>query len=169
MTVAVRARREGVGAMRILLITAVALCVAGCGDPEDPEADDPVLTSGALVTYMRTGGVGGIDERLRIEPDGGATIMIGEPMNTERSFDLSAAELEHVQALLETADLEAMPSEPEPTGCADCFVYTVEYAGRSVTYDDATEPEASVAELVAGLNELVTAYQPAPAGYIKGD
>ena len=52
-----------------------SLLVAGCGSADDPSADDPVLTNGALVTYTRTGGVGGIDERLRIDPDGGATIM----------------------------------------------------------------------------------------------
>ena len=61
-----------------------------------------------------------------------------------------------------------MPIEPEPTGCADCFVYTVEYGGRSITYDDATEPEPSVAELVAALDAIVTEHQPASAGYIKG-
>jgi hypothetical protein len=159
--------------MRMLIVIAIALFAAGCGssdapESDQPESDVPVLTDGALVIYSRTGGVGGIDERLRIEPDGSATVMIGEPMNTERSFELSATELDDVQALLDSADLEAMPTEAQPTGCADCFVYTVEYGGRSVTYDDATEPEPSVGELVTGLDDLVTEHQPVSAGYIKG-
>ena len=156
--------------MRVLLIAVIALFAAGCGDSDEPQPSDdgPVLTNGALVTYSRSGGVGGIDERLRIEPDGSATVTIGEPMNTDRSFNLSASELADVQALLDAADLDAMPVEPQPTGCADCFVYTVEYGGRSITYDDATEPEPSVGELVTGLDEIVTTHQPTSAGYVKG-
>jgi hypothetical protein len=157
-----------VGILRILLAMAIALFAVGCGESEDPESDEPVLTDGALVTYARSGGVAGMDERLRIEPDGTATVTIGEPLNTDRSFDLTEAEFDEVQTLLDAADLEAMPSEPEPTGCADCFVYAVEYGGHSVTYDDATESEPSVGELVAALDEIVTAHQPAAAGYIKG-
>ncbi len=154
---------------RLLILAVAAALVAGCGSDDDSSDDDgPVLTDGALVTFTQTGGVAGMDERLRIEPEGNATVTLGEPFNTERSFELTDAELERITTLLEAADFDSMPVEPEPTGCADCFVYTVEYAGDSITYDDATEADASIAELVAGLREVVDSNQPAPAGYIKG-
>ena len=152
----------------LLVLAAVAALLAGCGSDDEPSDDTPVLTNGALVTYTRTGGVAGLDERLRIDPDGGATIAYGEPVDSERSFDLTEAELDRVNSLLETADFGSMPANPEPTGCADCFVYTVEHGGDSVTYDDATEPSPSIAELVAALGELTDQHQPAAAGYIKG-
>jgi hypothetical protein len=151
-----------------VLVLAAATAV-GCGGSDDESTTGaPVQTNGALVTYTRTGGVGGIDEHLRIEPDGTATLSYGEPANSERSFDLSADELDRITGLLNAADLGSMPANPEPTGCADCFVYTVEYGGRTVTYDDATPPPASVAELVTGLGDLASAHQPEAAGYIKG-
>jgi hypothetical protein len=151
------------------LVLAAATAV-GCGSSDDEQTTSggPVQTNGALVTYTRTGGVGGIDEHLRIEPDGTATLSYGEPANSERSFDLSTDELDRITSLLDAADLESMPAEPVPTGCADCFVYTVEYGGRTVTYDDATPPPASVGALVTGLGELATTHQPEAAGYIKG-
>jgi hypothetical protein len=150
-----------------LLLIAAAL-LAGCGGNDDRTEGEPVLSNGALATYTRTGGVGGLDERMRINPDGTATLTYGEPVNTERSFELTGAELDRVRTLLEEADFASMPASPEPTGCADCFVYTVEYGGDSVTYDDATEPSASIEALVDGLGELAGGHQPAAAGYIKG-
>ncbi len=153
----------------LLLLIALTTLLAGCGSDDVKEGnDEPVLTNGALVTYTRTGGVAGLDERLRVEPDGTATLSYGEPVNTERSFELTAAELDRITTLLGEADFDSMPASPEPTGCADCFVYTVEYGGDTVAYDDATEASPSISALVAGLGELTDAHQPQAAGYIKG-
>jgi hypothetical protein len=154
----------------LLLLAALAALLAGCGsdDTADDGEDDPVLTNGALVTYTRTGGVAGLDERLRINPDETATLSYGEPVNTERKFELTGSQLDEIRSLLDQADFDSMPASPAPTGCADCFVYTVEYGGDTVTYDDATEPSASIAALVAALGELTDSHQPQAAGYIKG-
>jgi hypothetical protein len=158
----------GVNGLRVLVIAAVAV-FAGCGSADDQSTTGgPVQTNGSLVTYTRTGGVGGIDEHLRIEPDGTATLSYGEPANTERSFDLTGDELDRITSLLDAADFDSMPTDPQPTSCADCFVYTVSYGGRTITYDDASPPPASVGELVSGLGDLAQAHQPAAAGYIKG-
>lgn len=162
-------RSRGVNGLRILVLAAVA-ALAGCGASDDqPETTGTTQTNGALVTYTRTGGVGGVDETLRIEPDGSATLTIGEPQNTHNDFELSSSELERIQSLLDAADLEAMPTNPQPTGCADCFVYTVEYGGHTITYDDASPPPESVGELVTGLGDLTSANYPAgAAGFVKG-
>lgn len=151
------------------LVLVALMTLAGCGSSDEPaDSDGPVQTDGSLVNYARTGGVAGIDEGLRVEPDGAATVTIGEPSNTERSFQLADAELDRINSLLEEADFDAMPENPPPTGCADCFVYTVEYGGRTVTYDDASPPPASVGQLVTELDGIVTAHQPKSAGFIKG-
>jgi hypothetical protein len=162
-------RIGGVNPLRALVLASFAV-LAGCGSSDDQSTstEGPTQTNGALITYTRTGGVGGIDEHLRIEPDGTATLAYGEPTNSEDSFDLTDSELDRIQTLLDAADLESMPAEPQPTGCADCFVYTVSYGGRTVTYDDATPPPASVGQLVTALGELAEAHQPRAAGYIKG-
>ena len=150
------------------LLISAAVLLGACGSDGEDDEGEPVLSNGALVTYTRTGGVGGIDERLRVDPDGAATLTYGEPTNAERSFELTGAELDRVRTLLEKADFASMPVSPEPTGCADCFVHTVEYGGDSVTYDDATEATASIEALVTGLGELANDHQPEAAGYIKG-
>jgi hypothetical protein len=155
-------------AFRSLALLVLAATFVGCGDSAETTDDEPVLTNGALVVYSRTGGVAGLDERLRIEPDGTATISYGEPVNTEKPFEISAPELERLRTLLDSADFDATPENPEQTGCADCFVYTVEYGGKTVTYDDVTEPAPSIAELVAALGEIAESNQPKAAGFIKG-
>jgi hypothetical protein len=162
-------RTRDMNTFRALALVIVVAALVGCGesDPDEPSGE-PVLTNGALVTYTRTGGVAGLDERLRIEPDGTATIAYGEPVDSEEPFDLSDAELERLTALLEAADFDSTPENPEQTGCADCFVYTVEYGGKSVTYDDVTQPAPSIAELVAALGEIAESNQPKAAGFIKG-
>ncbi len=163
-------RIKAVNALRALVLATVTV-LAGCGSSADESTSTtgaPVQTNGALVTYTRTGGVGGIDEHLRIEPNGAATLSYGEPTNSSRSFDLTPTELDHINSLLDAADLDSMPANPQPTACADCFVYTVEYGGRTITYDDASPPPQSVGELVNGLGDLASAHQPQAAGYIKG-
>jgi hypothetical protein len=155
--------------LRFLVLAVVAAFAVGCGDSDDSQdPSGPVQTNGALVTYTRTGGVGGVDEHLRIDPDGAAAVTIGAPEDADRSFELSDTQLAHIQSLLDAADLGAMPENPQPTGCADCFVYTVEYGGRTITYDDASPPPASVGALVTGLSDLAAANHPASAGFIKG-
>ena len=154
--------------LRILVLAAVAALAPGCGSNDDPGPADPDPTGGALVVYSRSGGVGGIDERLRISSDGEATLSYGPPVESDHSFQLSDAQLTDIQSQLAAADFDSIPANPEPTGCADCFEYTIEYGGRTIFYDDASPPPASVAAAVAALGELAQTNQPASAGFIKG-
>jgi hypothetical protein len=149
------------------LFLAAAIFVAGCGSADDATTQSTVQTDGSLVTYTRTGGVGGVDEHLRIEPDGAAILSYGEPTNSSRSFALTEAELDHITSLLDAADIGSAPT-PQPTGCADCFVYTVEAGGHTYTYDDSAPPPAAVGGLVGSLGDIAEAHQPQAAGYIKG-
>lgn len=159
-------RTSGMNALRAVLLAA-GIFATGCGSSNDDSTEQPVQTDGSLVSYTRTGGVGGVDEHLRIDPDGTATLSYGEPTNSSRTFHLTTEQLDRMQTLLDVAGLGSAAA-PQPTGCADCFVYTVEYGGHTYTYDDSAPPPVAVGELVSALGDLAEAHQPQAAGYIKG-
>lgn len=144
--------------MRILatLIAATALLLAaGCGGGDESTTASP---DGPLVTYSKSGGIAGIEERLVIEPDGSATVSTG-PDGSQRSFALGADELSVLEAELEAADLDAV--EDRPTGCADCFHYEISYGGSTVGYDEIIQPPQSVAAVASHLAALVDEHAPA--------
>ena len=133
----------------------LGLIAGGCGSDEEQAPDSPgPKGDGPLVSYSRTGGVAGIDERLQIEADGAGVYELGPPEPRRRSLELSEAELEELIGLVDEAALDAV--EAEPSGCADCFVYTVAAAGSEVTLDDVTLLDApgSVQQLIGFLNAL---------------
>lgn len=146
-------------AARGLATTALATValglITGCGGDEEqgPDSAGP-QSGGPLVEYSRTGGVAGIDEGLRIEADGAGVYEVGQPEPRRQSLELSEAELEELSALVDEAALDAV--EAEPSGCADCFVYTVAAAGNEVSLDDVTLLDApgSVQQLIGFLNAL---------------
>ena len=137
-----------------IAFTLVALVLAsGCGDDDDAAPDSPAPpTEGQLVSYSRSGGIAGIDQQLTIDVDGKGTYTVGQPEPARRSIQLTDAEVAELQALLEAAALDAV--EPEQTGCADCFVYTINYAGTEAMLDDVTLLDApgSVQEVIAYLD-----------------
>jgi hypothetical protein len=143
-------------ALAASVLAAVALgLIGGCGEDEGEAPDSPSPPSdGPLVEYSRTGGIAGIDERLRIEADGAATYAVGAPEPRRRSFALSETELEELNGLLDEVALDAL--EPMDSGCADCFVYTVAHAGETAALDDVTLLDApgSVQQLIGFLNAL---------------
>lgn len=133
---------------------AALLLAAGCGDGQDTTTDpgnDP------LVTYSRSGGIAGIEERLLVDRGGRATVSIGGGSPT--SFTLSDSELGRLEAALQAADLAAVTDRE--TGCADCFRYEVTYDGTTVAYDEVAEPPPSVAAVVSQLGGLVAEHSPA--------
>lgn len=145
----------------ILTLVAALALGAGCGDdaaaPTTPPAGD-----GSLVTYSREGGVASMPIELTIQADGPATLVSGYDGQTE-DFVLDDSELEELASELEAADLEGFEGPTEPTGCADCFLYTVSYEGTTISYDDTATPPDEVTALVNHLDELATAHTPSPA------
>lgn len=152
-------RSGHMNARRARLLAAIVLSgfglalLSGCGDDEAPDSPTPP-TDGQLVSYSRSGGIAGVDQVLTIDADGTGTYEVGQPEPERRSIELSAAELEELRGLLEAAALDAV--EPEQTGCADCFVYTIDYAGTETTLDDVTLLDApgSVQEVIAHLDRV---------------
>jgi hypothetical protein len=145
----------------VLAVSALAL-VAGCGNDDSPQASPTTTADGPLVTYSREGGVASMPIELTIEPDGKATL-VSEYDGQRESFDLSETELAALESELEAANLDEYEAPTEPSTCADCFVYRVEYGGTTITYDDIATPPDEIVALVGHLDELAMAHTPAPA------
>jgi hypothetical protein len=142
-----------------LFLLAAAGAAAGCGD--DDRIADPgptVQSDGPLVIYERAGGVAYTAQRMVVEEDGSATVDVEGPGGVGSDFELSDAELDKLRALLEAATLA---DQPEPSGCADCYAYTIDYAGQSATFDQVSYPPGTE-PLVAFLSEIVE--REAPSG-----
>lgn len=135
---------------------AALVLAAGCG--EDDDSSDPATTttavSGPLVEYSRTGGIAAMEESLVIEADGTGTYEIGEPEPSSRKIELDENELDELGDLLAEASLDG--EQGAPSGCADCFVYTVTAGDATASLDDVTLLDApgSVQQLVGYLNDL---------------
>jgi len=142
--------------MLVTLIGATALLLAaGCGGGEESTT---APGNGALVTYSKSGGIAGVDERLVIAADGSATVTSGRG-GSQRSFALGTEELSELEAELEAADFAAV--DDRPTGCADCFHYEISYGGDTVGYDEVTQPPQSVAAVVSHLAALIAEHSAA--------
>jgi hypothetical protein len=106
-----------------------------------------------LVSYHRTGGFVGVDDRLSIASDGRVT-------RTDRSgvpeeFDLSAAALSELQDALEAADFPSLKSVYKPPfPISDGFVFTVTSHGKTVVvYEGAIIP-AGLQQVIARLSQI---------------
>lgn len=139
------------------MIAAAAL-VAGCGGDDEAEAPS-APPSGTLVVYERGGGIAGVQEELRVERDGRATVTTGGPDGGRATFDLGDAELQRLADEVAAADLSDPPGPPD-TACADCFVYRVEAGGRAVEFDEIDQPTESLSALVRHLGAVVAAHAP---------
>ena len=137
------------------LFVAVSLGLVACGDGGDSSTGAP--SSRPLVTFTVTGGIAGISERLVIDQDGSATLTTGyrpADQSTAR-FKLSSSELTALTDKLDAAGLDSLP-KPKPTGCADCFEYTIAYGGTTYSADDVSLPE-HLKQVVEALNHVIKA------------
>jgi hypothetical protein len=87
-------------------------------------------TAGAttLVSFSQSGGIAGRHVSLRVTTRGTAVVTGRQP------FRLHASTLRRLRGLLADARFDRV--DPKASRCADCFVYSVRYHGRRVSYDD---------------------------------
>jgi len=120
------------------------------------EREDPIL-----VSYHRTGGIAGTDDRLVVWSDGfahAAGVMFGAS-----SGRLTEQELADLRTLL--ADwghaAETIPGTP----AADTFLVQISHAGRTVAADDTSRPSrtfSDVREALEGLARRIRPTNPPP-------
>ncbi len=101
-----------------------------------------------LVSFSQSGGIAGNRVALTVSAGGRASVTANR---RPRAWRLHATTLRRLRRLLADAHFDRV--DPEPSHCADCFVYSVRYRGRRVSYDDSQRDQvprsvrAAVAEL----------------------
>lgn len=139
----------------------LALCaaLAGCGnataDPEHGPAPRPASPS--PIDYAKTGGIAGVSERLHIGRTGRAMVSEQTGVDSAASrFQVGAKRLSSLRAALAKSGFAGIGA-PQPTGCADCFIYTVAWRGHSVTRDESDVP-SRLAPVLRQLGAIVDAH-----------
>jgi hypothetical protein len=133
-----------------LLALAAAAALPGCDEDVSTTSTTQHQSGGPLVVYERAGGVAYTAQRMVVEEDGSATVEVEGPGSIGAEFELTDAELDELRGLLAGATLES----PEPTGCADCYAYSIEHDGRSASFDQTSYPPGTE-PLVEFLSTLV--------------
>jgi hypothetical protein len=137
--------------MRTLVaFVALGLGLLGCDD------DKPVThrTTGPLVVYEHGGGFASQPRDLEIDRQGHARLSVRTGADlAKRTFDLSPAQLDELEGALDDA---AGAAQPGPTGCADCFTYTIHADGIDLSLDQVSIEDAPdpVGRLVTLLEDL---------------
>jgi hypothetical protein len=129
--------------------------VAGCGGDDGSPAPGQPDTIASAIAYQRGGGFAASPLELTLGADGRARLTTGIPDDRRRTqFTLSEDESSELQELARAADLPALAEEEHgPTGCADCYSYSVKYDGALVERDE-TEVSGAFGALVARLGEI---------------
>ena len=101
-----------------------------------------------FVDYRVTGGIAGVNEDLKVYPDGRATYQSG---TTVTEFTVSASTVADLRAALDKAGVTTL-APVNGTATPDVFQYNVIYGGRSVRFVDGAMP-APLGPAVAILNQ----------------
>ncbi|MEU1236190.1 hypothetical protein AB0N38_02185 [Micromonospora aurantiaca] len=136
-------------------VAALLLPLAGCARTDAP----PVLTDGPSplateVVLVKSGGIAGLSDTVRVEPDGHWTRT--DRAGASREGQLAAEKLTRLRQLAADPRLaaEAAVTVP-PTMCADAFTYRLTIGPNQVGYVDCppeTTPPAVTAQVVDLLN-----------------
>ncbi len=135
-----------------------AAALVGCGSSGGAPRPAP------LVSYVRSGGLAGVFDELRVSGSGAATLRVA-PSSPPISFRLRPAEVERLQRDLDAADIGSIPSRRAPA-CADCFHYRIAASGDAVEADESRVPRA-LRPLLAELGQIVDAHMPLPHAGVK--
>jgi len=144
-------------------IAAAVAILAGCGDGATEQASAPVSSQGALVAYTRSGGIAATTQHMVVQPDGSAIVRVEGPGNVDADFKLSDPQLAELKSALGAATLDG---EAEPTGCADCYTYTITADGSTASFDETQIPPGTqhLVSLLEAIVERETPTGPARNG-----
>ncbi len=136
-------------------VAALLLPLAGCARTDAP----PVLTDGPSplateVVLVKSGGIAGLSDTVRVEPDGHWTRT--DRGGASREGQLAAEKLTRLRQLAADPRLAAEAAVTVlPTMCADAFTYRLTIGPNQVGYVDCppeTTPPAVTAQVVDLLN-----------------
>ncbi|NTU99890.1 MAG: META domain-containing protein, partial [Methanoregulaceae archaeon] len=110
-----------------------------------------------LITYSRTGGIAGLDDRLILSPDGTATVT---RKGATRQVKVPELTMRKLTAHLSAADFPSLKdSYPATREGADFFTYTLTHDGKTVVTKDTGIP-AILVPIINTLNEIVESHTP---------
>jgi hypothetical protein len=122
------------------LLTIIAVAVLGAallltagGAPSAPAAVHPTL-----VTFHRSGGFAGVDDSVTVERDRRVTVR--SRGGDARHKRLSKAAMRKLRTDLKAARFDQPSPQGAPSGCADCFIYTIKYDGHRVQLSEDRVP-----------------------------
>lgn len=139
----------------IAIVALLAACGDG-GDGDERTGSRPTRPSqGVLVTYHRTGGFAGLDDRVVVYADRRVVVTTRTEGPTE--YELPVARYNALGDALEAAEWSAGPRTPgERDGTvADAITHTIIYGSRSASFEDPGVPEG-MQEALRELNALMT-------------
>jgi hypothetical protein len=121
--------------LAIAAVVAVAVTVVVSTSGTTPS---PAAVNGTLVTFARTGGFAGVNDRVTVKRDRRVTVRSrGDAAKHTR---LSRAAMQKLRRELDDAQIDHPPADSPPS-CADCFVYTITYKGHRVQLTEDGIPE----------------------------
>jgi hypothetical protein len=145
----------------------LAALLSACGPllpMASPQATPQATAAGPLdlgqtwtIKMEHTGGFMGLSRSIEISSDGTFTITDDRDNQTIKG-QLSSSQMTQLRKLVTTATIKPV-TQPDQTGCADCFVYALEIneAGKpfTVQLNDITLPESGLESLVLFLRDLM--------------
>ena len=132
-----------------MLLAAVA--ISGCLGVKTPSISRPVPPA-VFVDYQRTGGIGGLDDRIVIF-DNGVAVISRKTVSTE--IALNQSELERITGIFNEAQFSMLQGNyTARLGAADYYRYTISYHGKTVIAEDsAIHP--SLQPVIAEMNRII--------------
>jgi hypothetical protein len=120
-----------------------------------------------MIDFRVTGGIAGVDQTLMVNSDGDASVRTRyrQGASTEH-FHLSPADISALADKLVAARIEALPQSP-PSGCADCFEYTIGLGDSPYRTDQVSAPKR-LEPLIAACAKLVSEHTSGNAPSISG-
>lgn len=90
-----------------------------------------------FVDYTVSGGIAGVNDHLKVYPDGRAVYDDGARVV---EFTVTPQVVSELRAALEQAGVASLPATVQSVPGADRFAYRVIYGGRSIRFSDGTVP-----------------------------
>jgi hypothetical protein len=120
--------------------------------PAEPTGGASRPTGDTLVMYVKQGGFAGVDDQLRINPDG--RYELTRRGSTTGSGTLSAAELSQLRGVFDRSHFTEIPVRSTSSQVADGFTYKIGYGSYAVLAQDGAVPPA-LEPVIAALDAIV--------------
>jgi hypothetical protein len=149
-----------------LLVISIILSACGRSTPEQLPLPSPKplptqqqasgLTGIWAVDMQLSGGIAGLSRSIEINSSG-AVVAKDDRTGKTAKRQLTSDELAQFKALVNSASLK--PASGTPTGCADCFIYSIKITSSSgdfsAQFDDVDLPDSGMSPVVKYLMGLV--------------